>query len=154
MSLSARSQFWVSFTLAAGILGIALPSVLAVLLFGFAMSFGAGPSPFWLILVYPVALQGLFMASRSHPDSGALDGAFRGALVSVGLLSALLVFLLVRAAHSSQPTPRPTATVSQGHHEGFAAFRSHHPSSATRKNPEQARHRPNPGMQRTRCARR
>ena len=131
MALSPRSQFWVSFTLAAGLLGIALPSLLVVLLFGFAMSFGAGPSPFWLILVYPIALQGLFMASRSHPDSEILAGAFRGALVSVGVLSAFLVFFLVRAAHSSKPTPRPAASVSQRFHETSSAFQSHERHRAT-----------------------
>jgi len=90
-SSTRGARYWVGFTLTFLALGVVFPAVLAFFALAHAFSFGAGASPAWWLLVYPVILGFLWLTRRADPADVLPRGLLRGALT--GTLVPVLVLL-------------------------------------------------------------
>ena len=108
-----RIWFWATFSVAFVATGLLLPAALVFLTAAWGLAFGAGPSPFWLLLAYPTLIVGSWVATKTNPDRpgphGMLLGTAWGLLVLVSVAAAL-IFLAPSAHKSNQHSARPSVT--------------------------------------------
>jgi len=89
-------------------MGFLLPSVFAFWMVGWAFAFGAGLSPFWMLLAYPVVIGLAWLAAFTNPERPGPQGALCGASWGLALFVLLAVVLLVtssRGRHAAASSP-------------------------------------------------
>jgi hypothetical protein len=104
-----RIWFWVAFTVSFVCMGLVLPSVFGFWLVGWAFAFGAGISPFWILLAYPIVIGLAWLATSTNPERSGPQGTLCGSSWGLALFVLLAVVLLVtssRGRHSVASAPR------------------------------------------------
>jgi hypothetical protein len=105
----------VAWTLAFFLSGVVGPLLLALLTLGFAFTFGAGTSPIWFLLAYPVLIGVLYLLRQAtggkEVTRGLLAGFQWGSLVAGVLVALFLAPTLHRALTSGSGTSMILATL-------------------------------------------
>lgn len=116
---SDRLWFWFAFAVSFVLMGIVTPAAIALSLVGWAFAFGAGPSPFWILLAYPVLIVGSWVATKTSPERPGPRGTLLGTVWGLFALVFVVASFVLLAPHTRKAIPRSSgpllATVLASH---------------------------------------
>jgi hypothetical protein len=93
------TRYWVGYAIAFILSGVVGPLLLAFLTLGFAFSFGAGISPAWFLLAYPLLIGVLYLLRQATGGEDVARGLFAGIRWGSLLTGVLVALFLAPALH-------------------------------------------------------